>query len=312
MPSVLSDPNLPRELRRRWLTSSRLDQPRNDAQRVIAQQLDATPSNEPLNRPVPDKTNVSSTQPNAEAQSSDQTPSSPRPTFRSLPPSTKQTPGRLLFSSTLQPNAQTVFAPYSGSNTQPEPNLAGTRGQNSAEEPFPTSSIQPSLSTSAPGEQSENNDENDPNTINTTHPSTLNPKTQPPKQQIPPRTTRVPTISTTKSAIPPTFTPNASPSFVSPANTKPKHKSPLGSQPPILAAESSAKPSSPRPSIADLNKAAHNLATVGFLEPRGLLEQYIRHSATPLIEDALRQFEQEEPLRVARESDFRCTSLVSC
>jgi hypothetical protein len=105
-----------------------------------------------------------------------------------------------------------------------------------------------------------------------------------------------------KSVIPSTLTPNPSfgLTFPSAANTKPKYKSPLGSQPPIIAAENASKAATSQESEIDSRKVTRNLATIAFLEPHGILQQYIEYTAAPLIEEAMHQFEQEQLYRAAR------------
>jgi hypothetical protein len=303
IPSALSDPQLPRELRRASLTYFVIDNPGDNPELVAAHELDTKPLGWPVPTPLADQTNVQFTKPNTQATSLDKPPASPRPSFRPLPTTSNMQPARPLFPDLSQINPQTPLpALNNDSASRFEALDAQSQTQNTARDLSPVSVSKPVTSTSSSADQYKNNG-NIQDRTNSSSPQTspLTSKTQSTtKQSFSPKTTSIPPLSTNKSAIPPTFPPNGSPSFTTPASTKPKHKSPLGSQPPIFAAESSAKSSSPQQSSADSNKAADNLAIVGFLEPHGILQQYIEHTATALIEDALRQFEREEPLRAAR------------
>lgn len=300
IPSPLSAPQLPRELRRSSLTFIVIDKPGDDPELVPAHELGTSPLKDPLPMPLMDKTNIPSPKQNGEASFAVKSPSSPRPGFKALPPTTEA-------EQPLFPELQTsvnppVGLPASDSNIRPKSSPVSAQSPNSAKELFPSSSNQPLTSASNPADQMKGIDTSQDRTSSyASQSSPLVSKGHTTKQPFSPKSTSVPPITTTKSAIPPTFTPNTSPTFTSPANTKPKHKSPLGSQPPLFATEANAKAVSPKQSTIDPTRAAHNLATVGFLEPHGILQQYIEHTATTLIEHALRQFEREEPLRAARE-----------
>jgi hypothetical protein len=298
MPSALSDPKIPRELRRASLTFFVIDKPGDDPEFVSARDLDVKPLNDPALMSLTDPNNILSTKTSSGAPSVDKPPSSPRPGFRSLPTATAQEQENPFLQDTSPDIAKTPFRQQNSDSTQ-RTATADLQIPNSPTGLHPASTTTSATSSSAPADQYEsNNHMKDLSGAESSRSSPFISTSQPTKQQSSPKIAAVPP----KSAIPPTFTPNASPSFTTLANTKPKHKSPLGSQPPIFAADSSAKPSSPQQAAAGLNKAARNLATIGFLEPHGILQQYIEHTVTVLIEDALRQFEREEPLRAARES----------
>jgi hypothetical protein len=306
IPSALSDPQLPRELRRLSLTFFVIDQPGDAPELVPAHELDTKPLTEPLTMPLTDKTNLSPTKPNSEALSFDKPPSSPRPSFKTLPSLATAERARPLFPELSEFNARPPITARTNDDGQaPRASPVSPQTSRSTSEPFPLLTTQPSASTSSSAADLESTDTFKTRTsFDPSQSSPLVSKAQNAKQSSSSKPTNGPPITTTKSAIPPTFTPNASPSFNSPANTKPKHKSPLGSQPPIFAAESNAKASSHQHSAAHLNKATHNLAAISFLEPHGILQQYIEHIASAQIEDALRQFEREEPLRDASQSYF--------
>jgi hypothetical protein len=304
MPSALSDPQLPRELRRSSLTFFVVDKPGDDPELVSAQELGTKPLTEPLLMPLTDKTNVSSPNPSTNTSLLNKPPSSPRPSFRSLPPTIGAEQTRSLFPELSQFNAESSMgAQRKDSNTALNGSVMSSHHPNSAKELFATASTQSLNAPSSSVEQFQSSDTNKRKSSSNNSQAIASisqvQNTKKPSSSLP---VKAPPITTIKSAIPPTFTPNASPSFNSPASTKPKHKSPLGSQPPIFAPESSTKPPSRRQPAADLTKAAHNLATIAFLEPHGILQQYVEHAATALVEDALRQFEREEPLRAGRES----------
>ena len=306
MPSALSDPKLPCELRRSILTYFVIDDPGDNPELVPALELDVKPLPEPALVPFTDKTNTQLSQPHAEAAPLDKPPSSPRPSFRALPATTDKEPPRPLFSEVSQTKSQSqspLTAQNNSSTSRPETLTADTQTPNNGDV-FPSSESRAGTTTSQSADQRKSNDNvQERISLNNSHSSPLTSKMQPTANQSFSTTPScISPISTTKSAIPPTFSPSSSPSFTTPANTKPKHKSPLGSQPPIFAAESSAESSPRQQSSVDLSKAAHNLATVAFLEPHGIIQQYIEHTATALIKDALRQFEQEGPLRAACES----------
>jgi hypothetical protein len=304
MPSALSDPKIPRELRRASLTFFVIDKPGDDPEFVSARDLDVKPLNDPALMSLTDTNNILSTKTNSGAPSIDKPPSSPRPGFRSLPTATTQEQENPFLRDASSDIAKTPFGQQNSHSTQRAATAtADLQTPNSPRGLLPASTTRSATSSSAPADQYDsNNHMKDLSGAESSQPSPFISTSQPAKQQSSPKIASVPQIGAAKSAIPPTFTPNASPSFTSLANTKPKHKSPLGSQPPIFAADSSAKPSSLQQAAAGLNKAARNLATIGFLEPHGILQQYIEHTVTVLIEDALRQFEREEPLRAARES----------
>lgn len=314
MPSALADPQLPRELRRSSLTFFVIDQPGDDPELVPAYELDTKPLHDPFPMPLTDKTNFSATKSDSDALPLDKPPSSPRPSFRALPPTNHSEQARPISPEHSQSNARpTVGTTTSNSSRPPKASPESPQTPNSARELFPTlvNNLLPSSTTSSE-ELRNSHTPKDRASFSAIQASPLISKAQTAKQTSPHVSNSVPPITTTKSAIPPTFMPNASPSFTSPANTKPKHKSPLGSQPPIFAVDSSAKPPPSQRSSADLDKATHCLASIGLLEPHGILQQYIEHTATALIEDALRQFDREEPLRAARESCFIFTFLLPC
>ncbi len=267
-----------------------------------AHELDTKPLKDLFPVPLADKTNTSSTKTNSEAPSLEKPPSSPRPGFRSLPSTNSAEPTNTLFPELSHSTAEPRMAAQTNtSNEAPKTSHTTPQTSNSTRELFPPSVTQPSASASSSADQSKNTDSSKDGASFNNQSSLLPTKVQSTKPLFPPKSTSIPPITTSKSAIPPTFTPNISPSFASPASTKPKHKSPLGSQPPIFATDSHAKTSSPSQSAALLSKAAHNLATIAFLEPHGILQQYVEHIAAAQIEDALRQFEREEPLRLARQ-----------
>jgi hypothetical protein len=306
IPSALSDPQLPRELRRLSLTFFVIDQPGDAPELVPAHELDTKPLIEPRTIPLTDKTNLSPTRMNSEAPSVDKPPPSPRPSFRTLPSMTTAEQARPLFPGLSEFTARPPIAAQTNDDGQaPRASPVSPQTSRSAPELLPMSTTQPSASASSSAADLKSTDTFKTRTsFDASQSSPLVSKAHNAKQSSSSKPTNVPPVTTTKSAIPPTFTPNASPSFNSPANTKPKHKSPLGSQPPIFAAESNTKASSHQYSAAHLNKATHNLAAIGFLEPHGILQQYIEHIATAQIEDALRQFEREEPLRAASQFYF--------
>jgi hypothetical protein len=302
MPSALSGPRIPRELRRSSLTYFVVEKPGDDPDLVPILELASKPPKEPHPMPLTDKTNINAATVSSEASSPNKPPSSPRPGFRTLSSNTQTTP---LFSESPPLNNQSFMrTPVHESNgTVQASSPMNPQTPNSARELFTASPSQPAMigSLRATDGFKTNRAAQDPSTSNTAQPPLSISKAQTTKQPIAAKATNVPPITTTKSAIPPTFIPNASPSFTSPSNTKPKHKSPLGSQPPIFATDAGLKPSPAQQSAADLSKATHNLALLSFLEPHGILQQYVEHTATAMIEDALRQFAREEPLRAARE-----------
>ena len=87
-------------------------------------------------------------------------------------------------------------------------------------------------------------------------------------------------------------------------NTRPKHKSPLGTQPPILASDTSKENQSSSNATSNACQLNHNLAATGFLEPHGILQQYVEHVASPLVEEALRRFHQERSSKEAGKFDY--------
>lgn len=299
MPSALSNPKLPRQLRRASLTFFVIDKLGNTPAFFPARVLDVKPLSDSPPLPLTDKTNANSTKPGSESASINKPPSSPRPGFKSLPPASQAEQAKPLFQEPSRSTESPTLEMQRGESAAAA--KVSPDAQSVAIEPRAASNNLALNASSVPANQTQSNDEGSQKGTNAAQQPFVK-KTQTTPQQVLPRTVNISPSTTTKSAIPPTFTPNASPSFTSPTNTKPKHKSPLGSQPPIFAADSGSKYSSTHHSAADLEKAAHNLATIGFLEPHGILQQYIEHTATTAIEEALRQFEREEPLRAARES----------
>lgn len=306
LPSAFCDAHLLNWLRRTILTLSVIDEPGSDPELIPAQELGTKPLNEPPAIPPSDKSNASSTTLSIEASPLDKPPSSPRPGFRTLSSINNAERARSLFPElpciTEQPPTR---AGTDGSNRAPAAFAVSAQTPNGAKEPLTVSSGQPSTSASNPTQMSKSNDTPENRiSLNTSQQTCLIHKTQAMKQSLSSKTIGGSPLLTTKSAIPPTFPPNTSPSYTSVTSTKPKHKSPLGSQPPLLATDSTAKRSSPRQPAAGVNTIAHNVATSAFLEPHGILQQFIEHSAMAQIEDALRRFEQEGPLRAARQSAF--------
>lgn len=299
--SALCDPHLPCELRRESLTFFVIDNPGDHAEPIPTRDLDTTPLKQSPPIPFTETTNVSSANLGIEATSLNKPPSSPRPSFRTLPS----------VCNAEQPKALSLEIPRvtepppMGGKTDDSKNSRTAFSVNAktpdrAKEPFPVS-ISQSLSVSSPTTNFKSKDTfEDRMRTNTSHQTSLISKIPMAEQPSSPKPIGVPPILTPKSAIPPSFTPNASPSFTSVASTKPKHKSPLGSQPPLFATDSSTKSSSPRQAATNLDKVPHKIATISFLEPRGILQQYIEYAAAVQIQDALCRFEQEGPARVAR------------
>ncbi len=312
MPSALSAPGLPPELRRSSLTFFVIDHPGDTPELVPAQELDTKPLKDLPLEPITEKTNIVSPKADDGISSLTKPPASPRPGYKSLPPSTNAERTRPLFPDLAEANAQLAIGTTSSESSRAVKSHPGSSPiPNSARDLFSASYTQVPTSSSRTADPSRSNTTTqDYSNFRTPQSSPLISNIQTTKQPAASKPSNVPPITTNKSAIPPTFTPNASPSFGSPANTKPKHKSPLGSQPPILATDSSAKRPASQQAIANLDNAADNLATIGFLEPHGILQQYVEHTATALIEEALHQFEREEPLRAARKTYFISISSI--
>ena len=306
MPSALSAPGLPPELRRSSLTFFVIDQPVDTTELVPAQELDTKPLKDPPPIPLTEKTNIASPKADNGVSSLTKPPASPRPGHRSLPPSTNAERTTPLFPDLAQINAQAAMGTPTSESGRAVKFLPGSPPtSNSARDLFPASNTQVPISSPRSADPSKSNSTaQDYSNFTTPQSSPFTSNAQTTKQLATSKPSNVPPITTNKSAIPPTFTPNASPCFTSPANTKPKHKSPLGSQPPIFATDSGAKRPAIQQPIANLDNAADNLATIGFLEPHGILQQYVEHTATALVEEALHKFEREEPLRTARKTCF--------
>ncbi|KAF7504813.1 hypothetical protein GJ744_001679 [Endocarpon pusillum] len=278
------------------------NQPGNTPELVPAQAFDTQPLKDPPPIPLTEKTNIASPKADDRVSSFTKPPASPRPGYRSLPPITNAERTTPLFPELAQINTQAAMEiPTSESGRAVKFRPGSPPTPNSTTDLLPASNTQAPISFPRSANPSKSNSTTqDYSTFKTPQSSPFTSNVQTTKQPATSKPSNVPPITTNKSTIPSTFTPNASPSFTSPANTKPKHKSPLGSQPPIFATDSSAKRPAIQQPIANVDNAAENLATIGFLEPHGILQQYVEHTVTALVEEALHQFEREKPLRAAQ------------